>query len=358
MNRPLVPSDIPRMRAAAQRDRMRSLVRAVWSMGAATVDRSMYASDHARKAFGNDQDVERIIRSAVSPSDSTSGLLGYSQVLLKALVPISASAALVDHVGGLSWPEGVGNLLVPAVNMTGLAAFVGESSPIPVPQGLTSKATLTPYKLALITLLSGELFRYTAAESLIEKALTESIGYSLDGLMMSANAAVTGVSPPGLLHGVTPLTPATLSNSTAIQAMYLDLAALGAAVSMVAGNDPEGVVYVMAAPQAVFARLRLVDVDYPIFASAALAPGTVIAVASRALAFVSRDPRFETAKQSVVHMESANPLPIGTPGAPPTVAAPATSLWQTDSIGIRFIWPLNYAMRDPRGVSWMQTVNW
>jgi hypothetical protein len=356
MNRPLVPADIPKLRAAAQRDSMRSLTRAVWALGASTVDKSLYASQHAAKAWGNDQDVERIIRAAVNPEDSTSGLLGYAQVLLKALAPISAIAALADHVGALSWPQGVGNLLVPAINMSGLAQFVGEGQPIQVPQGLSSKATLTPFKLALITLLSGELFRYSAAESLIEKALTESIGYSLDGLMLSTNAAVAGVSPPGLLHGVTALIPVTTAGNF-VDAIYEDLGNLGGAVSVVSGNDEEGICFIMAAPQAVFARLRLADVSYPIFASAALAPGTVIAVASRALAFVARDPRFETTKQSVVHMETA-PLPIGTPGTPPTVAAPTTSLFQTDSVGIRFIWPLNYVMRDARGIAFMSTVNW
>jgi hypothetical protein len=357
MTRPLVPSDIPRMKAAAQRDRMRSLSRAVWAMGAATVDRSMYASDHARKAWGNDPDIERIIKAAVAPSDTTSGLLGYAQVLLKALAPISASAALVDHVGGLSWPEGVGNLLVPAVNMTGLAAFIAEGSPIAVPQGLSSKVTLAPYKLALITLLSGELFRYSASEQLIERALTESIGYSLDGLMLSSSAAVAGVSPPGLLHGVTPLTPAVLSTNSVVSAMFEDLSVLCGSVSLVASNDEEGICLIAAAKQAAFMRLRLADIPYPIFASSALAPGTVISVASRALAFVSRDPRFETSKQAVVHMESATPQPIGTPGTPNVVAAPATSLWQTDSISIRFVWPLNYTMRDTRGIAYM-SVNW
>jgi hypothetical protein len=160
------------------------------------------------------------------------------------------------------------------------------------------------------------------------------------------------------LHGVTATPPTPLAGSgDFVQAMYEDLANLGGAVSSVAGNDEEGICFICAAKQAVFARLRLADVNYPIFASAALAPGTVIAVAVRALAFVARDPRFETSQQSVVHMETA-PLPIGTPGSPPTVAAPTTSLFQTDSVGIRFIWPLNYAMRDARGIAWIQNVAW
>ena len=40
------------------------------------------------------------------------------------------------------------------------------------------------------------------------------------------------------------------------------------------------------------------------------------------------------------------------------VAAPTNSLFQTDSVGIRFIWPLNYAMRDARGIAWIQNTNW
>jgi hypothetical protein len=139
--------------------------------------------------------------------------------------------------------------------------------------------------------------------------------------------------------------------------MYADMAALGGAVSPVAGNDAEGIVYIMAGKQAVFARLRCTDSPYPIFASAALPAGTVIAVAARAFAFVSKDPRFEVRSEPSINLETA-PLPIGTPGSPPTVAAPTMSLWQADAIGVRFLWPLNWALRDPKGVAWIQAVNW
>jgi hypothetical protein len=201
--------------------------------------------------------------------------------------------------------------------------------------------------------LSGEIFRYTAAESLIEKALTESIGYSLDGLMLST-AAGTSIAPPGLLHGATPLTP-TVTSGNFLDAMYQDLAALAEAVSLVAANDEQGICFIAAAKQAAFMRLRLTDVSYPVFASSALASGTVIAVASRALAFVARDPRFETNMQALLHLESAT---LGTPGTPPTVAAPTQSMLQQDLVGIRFIWPLNYAMRDPRGIAYISNVGW
>jgi hypothetical protein len=345
--------------AAVSRNAMRNLTRAVWCLGASTVDRSRTAFDIAGKTFEDDRDVERIIRGAVNPGDTTSGLMGYAQVFLKALAPVAAAPALISHVAGLplQWPEGVGHLSVPAVSMTGLAKFVSEGGAIPVPQGLTSSVELKPFKLALIVAMTREVFQYTAAEAMIEKAISESVGSSLDSLMFTNAAGVTGVQPPGLMNGIAPLTATTLNTNSQINAMYADMSALGGAVSPVAGNDAEGIVYVMAGPQAVFARLRCTDSQYPIFASSALPAGTVIAVAARAFAFVSKDPRFDVRSEPTINLETA-PAAIGTPGTPNVVAAPTVSLWQADAIGVRFLWPLNWALRDPRGVSWIQTVNW
>jgi hypothetical protein len=347
-------------REARSRSAMRNLTRAVWAMGASVIDKSLYASEHARKALGDDyRDIEKIIRAAVAPTDSTTALMGYAQVFLKALAPVAASPALIDHVAGLPlhWPEGVGHLSVPAVSMSGLAKFVAEGGPIPVPTGLTSSIALQPFKLALIVALTREVFQYTAAEPMIEKAISESVGSSLDGLMFTNAAGVPGVQPPGLMYNVVPLAATPISTNTNIGAMYSDMSALGGAVSPVAGNDAEGICFIMAGPQAVFARLRCTDSPYPIFASAALPAGMVIAVAARAKRESARDPRFEVRTEPSINLETA-PLAIGTPGTPPTVAAPTMSLWQADAIGVRFLWPLNWGLRDARGIAWIQTANW
>jgi hypothetical protein len=70
------------------------------------------------------------------------------------------------------------------------------------------------------------------------------------------------------------------------------------------------------------------------------------------------DARFELSDQATLHMEDTTPLAIGTPGAPPTVASPARSLFQTDSIGLRMIMPMNWIMRRSGIVAWLTGVTW
>jgi hypothetical protein len=66
-------------------------------------------------------------------------------------------------------------------------------------------------------------------------------------------------------------------------------------------------------------------------------------------------PRIQTGTQGAIHMEDTNPAPIvdddGTP------AAPTRSLWQSDSIGLRMILQIAWAMRAPAGISWMDNVS-
>jgi hypothetical protein len=39
-------------------------------------------------------------------------------------------------------------------------------------------------------------------------------------------------------------------------------------------------------------------------------------------------------------------------------ARPVASLYQSDSVALRLRWPISWILRDVRGVSWMQNVNW
>jgi hypothetical protein len=39
-------------------------------------------------------------------------------------------------------------------------------------------------------------------------------------------------------------------------------------------------------------------------------------------------------------------------------ASPVGSTYQTDSVALRLRWPISWALRDARGISWMTGVNW
>jgi HK97 family phage major capsid protein/HK97 family phage prohead protease len=97
--------------------------------------------------------------------------------------------------------------------------WVGESKAIPMSKGDASSVELLPLKVAGLTVISMELLEDSqpAAEMLVRDGLAEAISQRVDQTFLSATAASAGVSPAGLLNGV-----------TAIQASGTDLAAVRA----------------------------------------------------------------------------------------------------------------------------------
>jgi len=51
------------------------------------------------------------------------------------------------------------------------------------------------------------------------------------------------------------------------------------------------------------------------------------------------------------------PTDIGS-GSPAVVGSPAKNMFQTDSLALRLIWPLNWTLRRTGMVSWVAGVTW
>jgi hypothetical protein len=187
------------------------------------------------------------------------------------------------------------------------------------------------------------------AETMIEQVLRENIAASLDAALLSNAAAVAGLRPPGLFNGIAPITAA----AAGANAMVKDLAALAGAIKTVAGaSEP---ILLAAAPQAVAMRATLVE-HPPIFASSALADGTVAICVPDALATIVEPPRIETGKEMTLHMEAATPAELVT--SPGVVASPQRSIIQTDSTAIRLVLPLSWALRSSSAVAIITGCNW
>ena len=69
-------------------------------------------------------------------------------------------------------------------------------------------------------------------------------------------------------------------------------------------------------------------------------------------------PNFSVSDQAVLHMEDTAPSQIVTVGSPNVVAAPVRSLWQTDSMAIRLLLDINWAMQRTGTVQWTDTLAW
>jgi hypothetical protein len=115
--------------------------------------------------------------------------------------------------------------------------------------------------------------------------------------------------------------------------MVGDMTALAGTVSVIGGP----VVYVASLARAVaMSPMAYSEPPFAIYGSPALAANDLIAIATKGLASaVDTAPELDTTKVSTVHMEDATPAPIASPGSPPAIAAPARSLWQSASVGIK-----------------------
>ena len=97
----------------------------------------------------------------------------------------------------------------------------------------------------------------------------------------------------------------------------------------------------------------------PLITSGTVPLGVVICLDAADYVSVNGDsPRFEISDQATLHMEDTNPQQLAAAGTAPVVAAPAQSMFQTDSLALRLILPMNWAMRRQGVVAWVAGVTW
>jgi hypothetical protein len=184
------------------------------------------------------------------------------------------------------------------------------------------------------------MMRNTNAEALVRAALLANVGPSLDAAMFSNAAGVPGVSPPGILNGVTALT----AGSTMVE----DIGALAEALAPVAGNGQ--LVLIAAIKQFVALQMSPNGPPFPTFASSVLPAGEVVAVASQALATIVSAPIIEASGDVTVQDSTA-------PTGDLMTSSPVRNVFQTDSVSLRFKLPCSWTMRGP-GVAVVEGVSW
>lgn len=96
------------------------------------------------------------------------------------------------------------NVVIKGQDGTGVAYFVGEHKPIPMSAQDYSSVSLTPLKIGALTAVSIELVQDSTpdAEALVTASLVKDSAQLLDSRFFSATAASAGVSPAGMLNGV------------------------------------------------------------------------------------------------------------------------------------------------------------
>ena len=270
-----------------------------------------------------------------------------------------------DRNGAISIPSR-------AATPTIAGSFVGEGAPIPVRQGAFVSQSLTPKKMAVISTFSREIAEHSAPaiEGLLREQIQFDTSLAIDTVLLDAAAATT-IRPAGLRNGVT-ATTATAGGG--INALIGDLKNLVGALQVSTNNNVRAPVWIMNQMQALsisltanaggdFVFASAINAGtlggYPVILSATVPAGMVILIDAADFVSVTGDePRFDVSDQATLHMEDSNPQAIGTAGTPNVVAAPVRSLFQTDSLGIRMILPMNWTIRRAGVVAYITAVTW
>jgi len=268
-----------------------------------------------------------------------------------------------------------GKINIPSRSATPSIAgsFVGEGQPIPVRQAAFVTQALTPKKLGVITSWTREIDEHSlpAIEGVLRDSIAIDTGIAIDVVLLDTNAATT-IRPAGIRSGVAGLTPTAGGGFNALIGDLTGLA--GALLTATAGHIRSGVFLMnpqqamsigfMQPPNAAAPLFPLRDeiqagrlAGFRVIISANVPLKTVIFLdAADFVSVGSESPRFEVSDQATLHYEDTNPSDIT--GGTPSPAVPVRSLWQTDSIALRLVWPLNWTLRRPGMVAWVAGVTW
>lgn len=335
------------------------------------------------KIYGEDEPtklmLEMVLRAASAPAMTT--VTGWAAELVQqtyvAMMPILMPKAILTRLGarGLTLTFGrAGKINIPTRSRTPTIAgsFVGEGLPIPVRQGAFTSQALTPKKMAVITTWTREMDEHSipAIEGILREAIQTDTTVAVDSVLIDANPATT-IRPAGLLNGIAAQT-ATAGGS--ITAVVGDLKLLVGALNTGTYGNIRNPVWLMnpaellslslvnAANTGIFpfkdeiARGTLNNV--PIIDSGTVPAKTVILIDAADFVVVGGEaPRFEVSDQATLHMEDTTPLDLVS-GSPGTAASPQRSLFQTDSLALRMILPLNWAQRRAGTIAWVNNVTW
>ena len=337
--------------------------------------REIYGDDEATRAMLDWQ-----VRAASAPAMTT--VVGWAAELaqtiysgfMETLYPKAVYPRLSGYGMSLSFGT-AGKIVIPtrAITPTIAGSFVGEGLPIPVRQGLFTSQTLTPKKMAVITTFTREISEHSvpAIEGILRNGVQEDTAISLDSVLLDANPA-TVVRPAGILNGISGLTATAGGGFAALTGDIKQIT--GALLTGTRGNvrnpvwlmNPQQVnsIGLTAAPGAgVFPFRDEIGVGklggWPVIDSGTVPLGTVIALDAADFVAVGGDaPRFEISDQATLHMEDTAPTDITTTGTPPVAAFPVKSMFQTDSLALRLILPINWTIRRAGVVAWTSSVTW
>lgn len=233
--------------------------------------------------------------------------------------------------------------------------WVGESKAIPVSKADFSDVELTPLKVGAIAVCSKELVADSdpSAELWIRDSIGQASAQRVDTTFLSANAASAGVSPAGLLQGLSALVPSG-ADAAAVRADYQALV-----LPFITAKNASGLVSVMS-PQLALSIAMMVNAlgqtefpdimenggtlfKRPVYTGDNVTSGDWLVMKPSDIWKIG-DGGVQVSMSDTAMIEQ-NDAPQGAGDTPTAASATLMSLWQTEQVGFKVVRRINYAKR-------------
>lgn len=239
--------------------------------------------------------------------------------------------------------------------------WVGESKSIPVSKADFMDVNLTPLKVAALAVVSKELLRDSSpsAEKLVRDALVQASAQKVDQTFLGTAGAGSG-APAGILNGLS----AGSSSGPDIDGVITDVKALYA--PFIAANNADGLQFVTT--QALAKSLGLMQnvmgnwafpgisanggslLGDPLVAGGNVGAGDLILLKPSDIYKIGdRGIEVSLSTEAAIQMDNAPDGASDTPVANTSVV----SMFQTDSVAIKVVRPLNFAKRRASAVAYI-----
>lgn len=241
--------------------------------------------------------------------------------------------------------------------------WVGEGAAIPMTEMDFSNVELTPLEVGALAAVSNKMLRHNShdAEMYVRDALVEASSQRIDTTFLSTSAAVSGVSPAGLLNGVT----GTAASGTDAAAVRTDIEVLYA--PFIAAKNASNIHLVTTPGLAKAISLMRSDLEMKVFPDVTGRGGRleddplVVGdnVTSGHLIAIKPDDvwrigdggvRVELSREATLEMSSA---PTGNAFTPAAQSQQSVSMFQNEMTAIKVVREINFAKRRSHAVQYI-----
>lgn len=311
-----------------------------------------------------------VIKAAVEGGSSVSGEWGAELVTADGrftgdFIEFLKSKTVFDQ---LAFREVPANITIKGQDGSATGYWVGQSKAIPVSKADFLNVTLTPLKVGAIAVVSNELLRDSSpsSEQLVRDSLGDASSQRVDTTLFSTTAASNGVSPAGLLQGLSAIAATGLDADSVrdgIRALY---------APFLTAKNATGLQLVMNPARAKAISLMVNALGQQEFPGLGADGGTLLGDSVKTGDNINEahvillkpsdiykigdgGVEVSVSRDATIEQDSA---PAAASDVPTAQSASPVSMFQTESTAIKVVRSINFAKRRTSAVAYVGDASW